>query len=205
MPERKNAGYTITDSIHIGKAEFVIGEHPNAPAPYVTWECSGGDNYFWGHYYPDRRSAEQNLISRAQAELNFVMQQEEQAAEKQSASIPDKSDNGDRYNAMEIEYEPFFIFGHDSLYTDKRIDRHSVPKGMYAYDIRYGSDGEPSSLEKSVVNHFYGTVILNQPVSLGKYGFKEIQNDDYGFHEEKLCTLNDFMKAHPPKAKEAER
>ena len=26
MEMRTNAGYTITDSVHIGKAEFVIGE-----------------------------------------------------------------------------------------------------------------------------------------------------------------------------------
>ena len=36
MEMRTNAGYTITDSVHIGKAEFVIGEMPNAPAPFVT-------------------------------------------------------------------------------------------------------------------------------------------------------------------------
>ncbi|MFQ6963483.1 MAG: hypothetical protein ACLRR6_05055 [Oscillospiraceae bacterium] len=51
MEMRTNAGYTITDSVHIGKAEFVIGEMPNAPAPFVTWECKNGNNYFWGHYF----------------------------------------------------------------------------------------------------------------------------------------------------------
>lgn len=52
MEMRTNAGYTITDSVNIGKAEFVIGEMPNAPAPFVTWECKNGNNYFWGHYFP---------------------------------------------------------------------------------------------------------------------------------------------------------
>ena len=205
MSERKNAGYTITDSIHIGNAEFVIGNHPKAPSPYVTWECSGGTNYFWGHYFPDRRSAEKNLLDRAQAELNFVMQQEEQVSESTKGSIPEKADNGDKYDAMKIEYEPFYLFGHDCLYTDKRIDRHSVPKGMYAYDIRYDDDGDPSMLEKNVAGHFYGTVILNQSISLGKYGCKAIRLDDYGFHEEKLRTLSDFMETHPPKRREPER
>ena len=45
---RTNAGYTITDSIFIGKAEFVIGHNPSFSTPYVTWECKDGDNYFWG-------------------------------------------------------------------------------------------------------------------------------------------------------------
>ena len=34
---------------------------------------------------------------------------------------------------------------------------------------------------------------------------KEIQSDDYGFDEEKLCSLGEFMKTHPPKQKEPER
>lgn len=50
MNVRINQGYVITDSIHIGKAEFVIGEMSNTPAPFVTWECKDGNNYFWGHY-----------------------------------------------------------------------------------------------------------------------------------------------------------
>ena len=68
---RKNAGYIITDSIHIGKAEFVIGEMPNAPAPFVTWECKDGDNYFWGHYLPNRQAAERDLLERAGEEFEI--------------------------------------------------------------------------------------------------------------------------------------
>ena len=202
MSERKNAGYTITDSIHIGKAEFVIGEHPKAPSPYVTWECSGGNNYFWGHYFPDRRSAEKNLLERAQAELTYLMQQEETAAK---ANEPQIINSGDGYDAMKIEYESFFIFEHDALYTDKRIDKSTIPKGMYAYELRNDDGGDPSTLEKSVGKRFGGTVILNKPISLGRYGCKEIQSDDYSFSEEKLCSLGEFMKIHPPKPKEPER
>lgn len=199
MTERRNAGYTITDSIHIGKAEFVIGEHPKAPSPYVTWECSDGSNYFWGHYFTDRRSAEKNLIERAQAELSFAMRQEEACCEVE------KADGGDRYNAMEMEYEPYSIFGRDALFTDVRIDRHSVPMGIYAYDVRHDDAGEPCMLEHSVHAHFYGSVILNQPIALGKYGCKAIRNDDCCFLEGNRVSLSEFMKAHPPKQKEAER
>ena len=70
MEMRTNAGYTITDSVHIGKAEFVIGEMPNAPAPFVTWECKNGNNYFWGHYFSTRQAAERDLLERAGQELN---------------------------------------------------------------------------------------------------------------------------------------
>lgn len=78
MYKRINAGYTITDSLHIGKAEFVIGENPAAPAPFVTWECKDGNNYFWGHYLTDRMAAEQDLLERAGLELERNMYRREQ-------------------------------------------------------------------------------------------------------------------------------
>lgn len=69
MESRKNAGYTIVQSLVIGNAEFVIGHHPTAPAPYVTWECMNGNNYFWGHYCNDRMTADRDLLNRANVEL----------------------------------------------------------------------------------------------------------------------------------------
>ena len=83
MSERKNAGYTIVESIHIGNSEFVIGHKPGAPSPYVTWECTNGDNYFWGHYIMDRYNAERDLIERAALELDRQDQIRDRAQKKQ--------------------------------------------------------------------------------------------------------------------------
>lgn len=76
MNERQNAGYVITDAIHVGDTEIVIGEHPKAAAPYVTWLCIKGDNYFWGHYFMDRKDAMQDLVQRVKNELNFEQQKD---------------------------------------------------------------------------------------------------------------------------------
>ncbi len=109
------------------------------------------------------------------------------------------------YSARQLEYEPFCIFGHDALFTDRRIYKDTIPRGMYAYDIRCDDEGEPGTLERKVGGQFYGTVILNKAIPLGEYGCKRIQNDDYGFYEEHLLTLSDFMKTHPPQFREPER
>ena len=70
MEIRENAGYTITDSVHIGSAEFVIGEKKTQYGTmYVTWQCRDGDNYFWGHYLNSRQEAERDLIDRAHNQL----------------------------------------------------------------------------------------------------------------------------------------
>ena len=80
MSERKNAGYTIIESIHIGNTEFVIGHKPGAPSQYVTWECTNGDNYFWGHYMDERHQAERDLLERASSELD--LQERAKASQK---------------------------------------------------------------------------------------------------------------------------
>lgn len=73
MAERTNAGYTITDSLTIGESEFVIGKADTAYGPqFVTWECKNKDNYFWGHYLNDRRTAEQDLVQRATERLSLL-------------------------------------------------------------------------------------------------------------------------------------
>ncbi len=74
METRENAGYTITDSVHIGSAEFVIGEQQTQyGAMYVTWQCRDGDNYFWGHYLNSRQEAERDLIDRAHSQLDRTL------------------------------------------------------------------------------------------------------------------------------------
>lgn len=85
MSERTNAGYTITDSITIGNAEFVIGENQTSMGTqYVTWECKDGDNYFWGHYMTQRRGAERDLLERAQRELEFQTRNDNQTPAKKT-------------------------------------------------------------------------------------------------------------------------
>ena len=46
MEQRTNVGYVITDSVHIGDTEFVIGQSENDPARFVTWACDNGDYYY---------------------------------------------------------------------------------------------------------------------------------------------------------------
>lgn len=72
MEQRTNAGYVITDSIHIGETEFVIGQNEREPASFVTWACKNGNDYFWGHYMTGREKAEQDLVNRASEQVRFL-------------------------------------------------------------------------------------------------------------------------------------
>lgn len=79
---RENAGYTITEAIRVGNVEFVLGEHPAAPAQYVTWECRDGNNYYWGHYMTDKLAALRDLLDRAGQELSILEMRQTQRHEK---------------------------------------------------------------------------------------------------------------------------
>lgn len=69
---RMNAGYIITDSLHIGETEFVIGVHATYPGKFVTWACKNNDNYYWGHYLNSREDAERDIVDRARDQLQLL-------------------------------------------------------------------------------------------------------------------------------------
>ena len=55
---RENAGYEIIQSLRIdSKHEIVIGRHPTAPAKYVCWDCTNGNDYNNGGYTMNYRQA----------------------------------------------------------------------------------------------------------------------------------------------------
>lgn len=73
MDQEINGGYIITDRLTVGNTEFVIGQNENAPAKFVTWQCTKGEkNYYWGHYCKDRLAALEDLCNRALHEINYL-------------------------------------------------------------------------------------------------------------------------------------
>ncbi len=68
-------------------------------------------------------------------------------------------------NANETGYEHFEILGSDALFTNIRIDRKTLPNGLYAYDLRDCDDysGDPAELKSNVIVNHWGTVITKEP------------------------------------------
>lgn len=87
MDSKINAGYIITDEITVGESTFVLGVRPNAPSPYVTWQCKD-DDYFWGHYFTDRFSAAKDLCQRATNEVMFLESTQPEVPNIQKKSKP---------------------------------------------------------------------------------------------------------------------
>lgn len=80
-------------------------------------------------------------------------------------------------NIREEQFEYVELFGKPALFTNARIDRGTVPEGWYAYDLR-GSNhdpGEPVTVEPKVgVNHA-GTILIHEPVTIPKAGYRSLK------------------------------
>lgn len=88
MSLRVNQDYVITDSIHVGETEFVLGINSKAPSKFVTWACKKDSEYSQGHYHSDLLTATKDLLARANQELSFCMKKQENARRRR-----DKSDD----------------------------------------------------------------------------------------------------------------
>ena len=94
--KRINAGYEIIKSLPVGNTEFVLGENIHDGARYVTWECTGGKDYFWGHYFNDKEAATKDLYDRAEAEIAFKRSIEGNPQENELKKPKSKRDREDR-------------------------------------------------------------------------------------------------------------
>lgn len=64
---------------------------------------------------------------------------------------------------MELELKGMTIRGF--LYDNIRIEKHTVPKGSYAFGIRQNNrDGDPATISPDYpLDNFYGTFITHDP------------------------------------------
>ena len=90
-------------------------------------------------------------------------------------------------------YERFEILGQEALFTSARIDRATLPSGLYAYDLRDNDNcsGEPCELKTKVLVNHWGTVIVKNPID-GAEGGIILTEDDYGYLDEDM-TLEQFI------------
>ena len=75
MAKKVNAGYTIIEECKIQNVMIVIGENKET-GMYVTWETNIGLNfndYYWGHYFHERKSAYKDFYIRIKREAEYQL------------------------------------------------------------------------------------------------------------------------------------
>lgn len=90
-----------------------------------------------------------------------------------------------RFDARNEDFELVELFEKKVLFCDCRIDRGSVPDGIYMYEIRHGDEDIcPCELCDWVMVNFFGTILSKEPFHLepymnGKNAYRDIdwEND----------------------------
>lgn len=62
------------------------------------------------------------------------------------------------------------VQGKPYMFENGRVDRDSIPEGLYTYDVRDDNDGQFWEIKPSVVVNHWGTIIGKEPVALDDDG-----------------------------------
>lgn len=104
------------------------------------------------------------------------------------------------YSDAEEKYQKVEVFEKPALFSNGRVDRSSLPDGLYAYDLR-GSDydpGDPITLENIVIVNHAATVITAEKIDLPESGRLMLGEDGLNFVGGEK-TMGEFLKEHAPR------
>lgn len=87
---------------------------------------------------------------------------------------------GKRYNYEDEMFESVTVKGIECQFNNSRIDRDSVPKDKFLYEVGGDDDcgDEPSRVKKAILVNFFGTIISDVELPLGEDGVLWIENEE---------------------------
>lgn len=117
-----------------------------------------------------------------------------------------------RQNAMEESFEEVTVLNKPMLFTGQRIDRATVPKGLYLYEVRHDDDmrGDPVQIANWIMVNHFGTLISSEPLKLKpnravNNAYLDIDPEKDWNYEGVETIISVYMEQHPPKKRKAER
>lgn len=101
----------------------------------------------------------------------------------------------ERYDARKETFEEIEIFDTLALFSSGRIQRESVPKGFYCYEVRHDDEcmGIPCELNSHVLVNFWGTVISKVSLINNGEDRRYIGTDDWGYTENTEIQLKSWL------------
>ena len=116
-----------------------------------------------------------------------------------------------RLDAMQEIFEEVTVLEKPMLFSCCRIDRSTVPKGLYMYEVRHDDDqrGDPVQIANWIrVNH-WGTLISSEPLKLNfdcrvNNAYRNIDSENDWNYEGVSSTIRKYMERHPPQKEKNE-
>lgn len=86
------------------------------------------------------------------------------------------------------------VKGKMALFTELRVDKDTIPDGMYCYALPHGGDDRmPCTIEQNVTVNYFGAVIVSVLFDFGTEDYVPVSYDDFGFTGEHL-TVGEYAK-----------
>ena len=111
----------------------------------------------------------------------------------------------DVLNAMTEQFEDVTVLGHPMIFTCLRVDRDTVPEGLYVYEVRHDDDqqGDPVQIGNWIMVNHWGTIISNKPIRLEpspnrNNAYRDIDPEEDWNYEGTVTTVKEYMEKHPP-------
>lgn len=90
------------------------------------------------------------------------------------------------------------LMGRKGYFTELRVDRETVPKGMHCYELRHGDDnGFPVSVEEHVRVNYFGAVLLTEALELGEEKALQFGDEDFGYTGEQMYLAQVTERGEP--------
>ena len=81
------------------------------------------------------------------------------------------------------------IKGHYGIFTELRVNKSTIPKGLNCYELRHGDDDSyPAALEQGVKINYFGAVLMTDKMETGQDGYVPLEFEDFSFTGETLSV-----------------
>lgn len=114
-------------------------------------------------------------------------------------------------DARKERFELVEVLGHPMLFTCLRVDRSTVPKGLYLYEVRNDDDqcGLPVEIGRWVMVNHWGTLLSAVPIALEpspyiNNAYRSIDPEKDWNYTGEPWTVREYMDNYLPK-KEREK
>lgn len=104
-----------------------------------------------------------------------------------------------RYDVKDVSWEVIELLDELCLFVDERINRASVPKGLYLYEVRHADDdwGEPVEIAEGILVNFFGTILSKKELPLEEFpewgtAYLDLDEEDWGWLGQ-YCTPEEFL------------
>ena len=110
---------------------------------------------------------------------------------------------GNRFDAMEEDFEEVTVFDKPALFTPLRLDRGTIPRGYHIYEVRHDDEcrGDAVQIARGILVNHWGTLVTRDRIKLPPDGYLDIEPEALNYGTGDCGSMKEFMEKYPPKSK----